>query len=141
MEGLMTVWDMVMSGYTEEASLTDQESNEENACELDDDFTRCPTVDEFLLLIEVMTDEIIEISAEVIRWRQVLLKYLPSYSADCLEGEIFSNIGKYLLFTFYAYEYFVHKCHNGIDPMDNDDIMAYWNRLRKGEDPSSIKYF
>ncbi len=100
----------------------------------------CSDIKDFLFLTDSMVDEINELRAEVVRWRQVLIKYLPEEWAYGLEQDIFDNLHHYAYEDYDAYNYYVKRCHGGKDPFDNPKRAKFMNRLRKGKDPTSITY-
>ena len=66
---------------------------------------------DYLKLINVMAENINSLEAEIVRTRQILAGYLPMH-----------------LMTF---------CHNGTDPLDNDNKTRLMLRLRDGTDETS----
>lgn len=54
----------------------------------------CDTVCSFLKLTDEMVKTILELDEELIRWRQALIKYLPSEWADGLQQDIFNNTSR-----------------------------------------------
>ena len=52
----------------------------------------CSDITDFLKLTDAMVDEINELRAEVVRWRQALIKHLPPRWADGLRQDILSNL-------------------------------------------------
>jgi len=99
----------------------------------------CYSLHEYKLLTLEMIEEIKFLRAEVIRWRQVLMKYLSPDWADGLRQDIFDNIFPYFE-DYDAYQWFVKECCNGIDPFDNPEQSALLNRLKDGTDETSISY-
>lgn len=102
--------------------------------------SQCSDIHEFLKLTNAMVYEINELRAEVVRWRQALIKHLPPEQADGLRQDIFDSIYVNDYDDFYAYNYFVKRCCNGIDPFDNPEHAELMTRLRKGTDKTSITY-
>ena len=87
-----------------------------------------------------MVDEINELRAEVVRWRQALIKHLPERWADGLQQDIFDNLYLNVYEDFDAYNYYVKRCCNGKDPFDNKKRASLMSRLSKGTDKTSITY-
>ena len=100
----------------------------------------CSDIRDFLYLTDAMVEEINELRAEVVRWRQVLIKYLPSRWADGLQQDIFDNIYLNDYEDFDAYTYYVNRCCSGKDPFDNCKRAKLMARLSKGTDKTSITY-
>ena len=86
-----------------------------------------------------MIEEIKYLRAEVIRWRQALIKHLSPGWADGLRQDIFDNIFPHFE-DYDAYQWFVKNCCNGIDPFDNPEQSAFLKRLKDGTDDTSINY-
>ena len=99
----------------------------------------CSSIRDYNYLTYEMIEEIKYLRAEVIRWRQVLIKYLSPEWADGLRQDIFDNIFQHFE-DLDAYKYYVNSCCNGIDPLDNKEQSAFLMRLKDGTDESSIKY-
>lgn len=100
----------------------------------------CSDINDFLKLTDAMVDEINELRAEVVRWRQALIKHLPERWADGLQQDIFDNIYLNVYEDFDAYNYYVKRCCNGKDPFDNKKRASLMSRLSKGTDKTSITY-
>ena len=104
-------------------------------CECDD----CADIADFLDLTDAMVNQIKELQAEVVRWRQALTKYLPPEWADGLRQDIFDNLS--CPFTDYAaYNLYLDRYHNGQDPLNNEEHAALMHRLKNGTDDTSITY-
>lgn len=102
-----------------------------------------PLVDEqdVFDLLKFMTDDIKNLEAEIVRWRQVLLKYLDPDKADGLFDDIFSNLHAPIsLYDFDTYQQFMDYCYNGEDPLDDPEHVEKMLRLRDGTDETSIHY-
>lgn len=99
----------------------------------------CSLVHDYDKLTYDMIEEIKYLRAEVVRWRQVLIKYLSPEWADGLSQDIFDNIFQNFEDSV-AYQSFVRNCCNGRDPLDNDEQSAFLARLRDGTDETSINY-
>ena len=54
----------------------------------------CPTVYDFLKLTDEMIKTIIGLDEELVRWRQVLIKYLPPEWAVGLRQDILTNLSR-----------------------------------------------
>ena len=96
-------------------------------------------VDSFLKLTDEMVRTIIDLDEELVRWRQVLIKYLPSEQAEGLQQDIFNNISR----DFEgepAYDLYVRLVCGGQDPQQEDSRIARLHRLAKGTDETSITY-
>ena len=104
----------------------------EEPCEL-----HCRTVDDFLRLTDTMISDIISLEEELVRWRQVLIKYLPERWADGLRQDIFCNMTR-------AYEgdpaYDLYVQCRGSDPQQSWEHAEYMQRLANGTDETSITY-
>ena len=104
----------------------------EEPCEL-----HCGTVDDFLRLTDAMISDIISLEEELVRWRQVLIKYLPERWADGLRQDIFCNMAR-------AYEgdpaYDLYVQCRGFDPQQFWEHAEYMQRLANGTDETSITY-
>lgn len=105
-----------------------------------DECTRdCDTVDSFLMLTDEMVKTILDLEAELVRWRQALIKYLPPELAEGLQQDIFNNISR----DFEgepAYDLYVRLVCGGQDPQQEDSRLARIHRLAKGTDETSITY-
>ena len=99
----------------------------------------CSSILDYNRLTCEMIEEIKYLRAEVVRWRQVLIKYLPPDWADGLRQDIYNNIFQYFE-DLDAYKYYVNSCCNGIDPLDNKEQSAFLARLKDGTDKTSITY-
>ena len=101
----------------------------EEPCEL-----HCGTVDDFLRLTDAMISDIISLEEELVRWRQVLIKYLPERWADGLRQDIFCNMAR-------AYEGDpAYDLYVGKDPQQDKERAARLSRLAEGTDETSITY-
>ena len=78
--------------------------------------------------------------AEVVRWRQALIKHLPERWTDGLQQYIFDNLYLNVYENFDAYNYYVKRCCNGKDPFDNKKRASLMSRLSKGTYKTSITY-
>lgn len=99
----------------------------------------CSSIIDYNHLTYEMIEEIKYLRAEVIRWRQALIKYLPPDWADGLRQDIYNNIYQHFD-DLDAYRYYVSTCCNGVDPFDNKEQSAFLARLMDGTDETSIKY-
>ena len=97
------------------------------------------TVHDFLLLTDAMSEEILLLEEEVVRWRQAIMKYLSPEWADGLEQDIFSNLSR-RFYDFKAYELFSESFYNGTDPMESKEHLDRMYRLKNGTDDTSITY-
>lgn len=100
----------------------------------------CSDITDFLRLTDAMVYEINELRAEVVRWRQVLIKYLPPDWADGLKQDILSNLYINDYEDYDAYNFYVERCYSGNDPMDNKKLSKRMRRLIAGKDKTSITY-
>ncbi len=99
----------------------------------------CPDISDFFELTDAMVKEINHLREEVVRWRQVLIKYLPPDWADGLRQDIYDNV--YCSFEDYdAYSKFINAYYSGMDPFDNEEHSALMKRLCDGSDETSITY-
>ena len=99
----------------------------------------CDTVCSFLKLTDEMVKTILELDEELIRWRQALIKYLPTEWADGLQQDIFNNTSH----DFEgdpAYDLYVRLVCDGQDPQQDTSKIARLYRLAKGTDETSITY-
>lgn len=99
----------------------------------------CSSISDYNRLTYEMIEEIKFLRAEVIRWRQALIKYLSPSWADGLRQDIFDNVFQYFE-EFDAYNWYVNNCCNGVDPLDNPEQSAFLARLKDGTDETSITY-
>lgn len=105
----------------------------------EDCFYSCKTVHDFMRLTDEMVHTIIGLEEELVRWRQVLIKYLPPKWADGLRSDILNNISR----DFEgdpAYDLYVSMVCNGIDPQQEEEKLARMRRLVNGTDETSITY-
>ena len=99
----------------------------------------CSTVYDFMKLTDEMVSTIIDLEEELVRWRQVLIKYLPSRWAEGLRQDIFNNISR----DFEgdpAYDLYVNYLLGGNDPQHDAEHTERMNRLADGTDETSIDY-
>ena len=99
----------------------------------------CPTVYDFLKLTDEMIKTIIELDEELVRWRQVLIKYLPPEWADGLRQDIFNNTSR-CFEGEPAYNSYVNWMCGGVDPQQEDSLTDRMHRLANGTDETSITY-
>lgn len=99
----------------------------------------CPVVYDFIRLTDEMINTIISLEEELVRWRQVLIKYLPPDWADGLQQDIFNNISRGFEGDP-AYDIYVKLACNGIDPQQDAAHVDLMQRLAEGTDPTSITY-
>ena len=128
--------------FSSEDSLQIFDNRESGTDEYDDPSQYCSIcglVHDYDKLTYDMIEEIKFLRAEVVRWRQVLTKYLPSEWADGLRQDIYNNIFQNFEDSA-AYQSFVRNCCNGRDPLDNDEQSAFLARLKNGTDETSINY-
>ena len=105
----------------------------------EDCFYGCKTVHDFMRLTDEMVHTIIGLEEELVRWRQVLIKYLPPEWAEGLRSDILNNISR----DFEgdpAYDLYVSMVCNGIDPQQEKEKLARMRRLVNGTDETSITY-
>ena len=98
----------------------------------EDCFYDCKAVHDFMRLT---LDRVLEL----VRWRQVLIKYLPPEWAEGLRSDILNNIAR----DFEgdpAYDLYVSMVCNGIDPQQEKEKLARMRRLVNGTDETSITY-
>ena len=99
----------------------------------------CSTIDDYDILIYHMVEEIKFLQADIVRWRQAIIKYLSPEWADGLRQDIFDNI--FRSFEDYdAYKLFINRCCNGSDPLEDKKHSALLRRLKDGTDETSIDY-
>ena len=60
----------------------------------EDCFYDCKAVHDFMRLTDEMVHTIIGLEEELVRWRQVLIKYLPPEWAEGLRSDILNNIAR-----------------------------------------------
>ena len=100
----------------------------------------CSDISDFLRLTDAMVYEINELRAEVVRWRQVLIKYLSPRWADGLRQDILSNLYLNDYEDYDAYNFYVERYYRGENPMDNKKLSKRMRRLIEGKDKTSITY-
>lgn len=115
-------------------------NNEHDYGEYLDYCSECSDIYDFMKLTSAMVEEINELRAEVVRWRQAMIKYLPERWADGLKQDIFDNLYLNVYEDYEAYNYYVKRCCNGKDPFDNKQRSKFMERLSKGTDDTSITY-
>ncbi len=130
----------------EEMPFSDYEYSESEDFQSMDDYddpgnycSECYYLAEYAKLTNAMIEEIKFLRADIVRWRQALIKYLPPRWADGLRQDIFSNIF-YSFEDYDAYQDFVKDYCNGEDPLDNEEDSAFLQRLKDGTDETSITY-
>ena len=99
----------------------------------------CDTVYSFLKLTDEMVKTIIDLDEELVRWRQALIKYLPSELTEGLQQDIYNNIFRDFE-SEPAYDLYVRLVCGGQDPQQEDSQIARMHRLAKGTDKISITY-
>ena len=99
----------------------------------------CSTVYDYNRLTYEMIEEIKYLRAEVVRWRQALIKHLSPRWAEGLRQDIFDNVFQHFE-DLEAYTWYVNNCCNGVDPLDNPEQSAFMARLKNGTDETSITY-
>lgn len=99
----------------------------------------CKTVYDFMRLTDEMVHIIIDLEEELVRWRQVLLKYLPPEWTEGLRSDILNNLSR----DFEgdpAYDLYVSMVCNGTDSQQEKERLARMRRLVNGTDETSITY-
>ncbi len=133
----------------QELPFGNESSDDINTATIPDDYDKadmmdycsiCSDIVDFLKLTDAMVEEINELRAEVVRWRKVLVKYLPPEWSDGLQQDILSGISYNDFEDFDAYKYYINRCYKGEDPLNNEKRSKLMLRLAKGTDKSSIKY-
>ncbi len=99
----------------------------------------CSIVHDYNHLTYEMIEEIKYLRAEVIRWRQALIKYLSPRWAEGLRQDIFDNVFQHFE-DLDAYTWYVNNCCSGVDPLDNPEQSAFLARLREGTDETTITH-
>lgn len=108
-------------------------------CHQEDDCRNgCLTIHDFLNLTDEMTETIISLEEELIRWRQALIKYLPEDRADGLRQDIFNNLSCDFEGNP-AYDLYVNL-KRGMDPQQSEKRRRLLYRLADGTDETSITY-
>ena len=97
----------------------------------------CKIIDDFLSLTDDMIEDIISLEEELVRWRQVLIKYLPKELAEGLRQDIFDNMARGYAGDP-AYDLYVQV--RGSDPQQSWEHAEYMQRLADGTDETSITY-
>ena len=85
----------------------------------------------FLKLTDEMVKTILDLEKELVRWRQALIKYLPSELAEGLQQDIFNNVFR----DFEgepAYDLYVRLACGGQNLQQEDSLLAWMHRLAKG---------
>ena len=117
----------------------DHEPDNEEHDDLADYCSICSTIHDYNRLTYEMIEEIKFLRAEVVRWRQALIKFLSPRWAEGLKQDIYNNIFQ-CFEDLDAYKYYVNNCCNGIDPLDNKEQSAFLARLKNGTDETSITH-
>lgn len=99
----------------------------------------CPTLYEFLKLTHELMDTIADLEDDLIRWRQVLIKYLPDDWAEGLRQDIMCGLAPGFEGNP-AYDLYVSYFCNGLDPQKDPDGVRRRERLANGTDETSIDY-
>ena len=99
----------------------------------------CSSISDYNRLTYEMIEEIKYLRAEVVRWRQALIKHLSPRWAEGLRQDIFDNVFQHFE-DLEAYTWYVNNCCNGVDPLDNPEQSAFMARLKNGTDETSITY-
>lgn len=99
----------------------------------------CPALFDFMSLTDELVHTIIDLEEEVIRWRQALLKYLPSEWAEGLRCDILCNLSRDFEGDD-AYDFYVEFLRGGHDPQQDEARLARIRRLIDGTDETSITY-
>ncbi len=125
-------------GDTESLEHDDHDYNDDRACDYVEDCKySCATISDFFKLTDDMINDIISLEEELVRWRQVLIKYLPKKWAEGLRQDILSNMSR-----SYdgdpAYDLYVQA--RGFDPQQSWEHAEYMQRLADGTDETSITY-
>ena len=94
-------------------------------------------VTDFCLLVHKLVTNINSLEEEVVRWRQALIKYLPSQYAEGLRADIFSNLS-YSFSDNVAYIFYMNQVCHGKDPMEDEEHLLRMIRLRDGMDETSV---
>ena len=118
----------------------DQDNDDPSKADYFEACCHCSDIKDFLDLTDAMVDEINELRAEVVRWRQVLIKYLSPEWADGLRQDILDNLWHHYYEDFDAFNYYVEYYCNGKNPMDNRKRTKLIQRLIEGTDETSITY-
>ena len=98
----------------------------------------CKTVDDFLELTDEMVNTINSLEEEVVRWRQVLIKYLPQRWAEGLRQDIFNGLSRDFVGEP-AYDLYV-ELKRGYDPHQSKEHIDRLYRLADGIDDTSVTY-
>lgn len=99
----------------------------------------CETIYDFLKLTNELMNTIMDLEDEVIRWRQVLIKYLPDDWAEGLRQDIMCNLSR----DFEgdpAYDLYVKWFCDNVDPQHDQAGIDRKYRLANGTDETSIDY-
>ena len=103
------------------------------------DCSICSHIHDYRSLTWEMIEEIKFLRAEIIRWRQVLIKFLSPDWADGLRQDILDNVFQHFE-DYDAYKDFVNNCCEGVDPLENKEQSELIRRLIEGTDETSITY-
>ena len=93
----------------------------------------------FLCLTDEMVHTIIGLKEELVRWRQILIKYLPPEWAEGLQSDILNNISRDFEGNP-AYNLYVSMVCSGIDPQHGKERLDRTRRLINGTNETIIKY-
>ena len=105
----------------------------------EDCFYSCRTVHDFMRLTDEMVHTIIGLEEELVRWRQVLIKYLPPEWADGLRSDILTTLSRDFAGAP-AYALYVRMVCHGIDHTPEEAHLDRMRRLVNGTDETSITY-
>lgn len=129
---------------SEVAFLTSSEPTSESQADYypeefpEDCIDSCKTINDFLDLTDEMMDTILSLEEEVVRWRQVLIKYLPRRWAEGLRQDIFNGLSR----DFEgepAYDLYV-ELRRGYDPKQSKEHIDRLYRLANGTDETSVTH-
>lgn len=118
---------------------SNHDSDREDHDDIVDYCSDCSTMDDYNTLTYEMIEEIKFLRAEVIRWRQALIKYLPPNWDEGLKEDIYDNIFQHFE-DLAAYKHFINSCSDGVDPLDNEEQSKLLARFKDGIDETSITY-
>ena len=105
----------------------------------EDCFYDCKAVHDFMRLTDEMVHTIIGLEEELVRWRQVLIKYLPPEWAEGLRSDILNNIARD--FEGDRHMIYMSAWYVTVSILNRKkEKLARMRRLVNGTDETSITY-
>jgi len=102
------------------------------------DFYSCDNCEaEFIHLIDRLVENIRHLESKVVFLRYTLSNYLPHPDAELLLSDIFSDLSA-RCYDFPAYQKYMEKCCNGLDPADDEEYCKCLAKLARGESVANL---